>query len=206
MGHSRAEKAESRERILDAAARQIRQDGLDSVSIAELMKEANLTHGGFYGHFPSRAALIAAALDRALDSGEAAFVALKPVKAGGFVKSFVNQYLNPGHRDNPGEGCAIGALSGDVGRTEDEEVRARMVRRLEHSFEKMANAIGDGPEAEDAAMVIWCAMVGAINLSRVLRGTDRSDQILRLARQLALDLEARVQSDSPGSRVGVNLG
>lgn len=64
MGHSQAEKAESRERILEVAARQIRQGGLDSVSIAEIMKAANLTHGGFYGHFPSRAALIAAAVQR----------------------------------------------------------------------------------------------------------------------------------------------
>ena len=72
MGHSRMEKADSRERILDAAARRIRQDGLESVSIAELMKAANLTHGGFYGHFRSRAALIAAALERALERGEAA--------------------------------------------------------------------------------------------------------------------------------------
>ena len=76
MGHSRADKAESRERILAIAARQIREGGLDSVSIGEVMKAANLTHGGFYGHFPSRTALIAAALERALVEGEAASLAV----------------------------------------------------------------------------------------------------------------------------------
>ena len=187
------EKADSRERILDAAARRIRQDGLESVSIAELMKAANLTHGGFYGHFRSRAALIAAALERALERGEAAFIAAQPVKAVATVKSVVNRYLSPAHRDNTGEGCAIAALVGDVGRTEDEEVRAPMVRRLERNFQDMAKSMGGGPEAEQAAVAAWCAMVGARALSRVLRGTDHSDQILRLARRSILDLEDRVR-------------
>jgi TetR/AcrR family transcriptional repressor of nem operon len=194
VGHSRAEKAESRDRILDAAARQIRRDGLESVSIAELMKAANLTHGGFYGHFPSRAALIAAALERALTRGESAFVAAQPVKEGGTVKSIVNRYLSPAHRDNTGEGCAIAALAGDVGRAEDEEVRTRMAQRLDRSFEDMANAMGGGPKAEKAAVAAWCAMAGALALSRVFRGTDRSDEILRLARQSILDMEAQARN------------
>ncbi len=193
MGHSKAEKAESRERILDAAARQIRQGGLDSLSIADLMKAANLTHGGFYGHFPSRSALIADALDRAMDLGEASFVAAKSPKSEGTVKSIVNRYLSPAHRDNAAEGCAISALAVDVGRADDEAVRARMAQRLERSFGSMAKAMGDGPNAEDAAIAAWCAMVGAIALSRVFRGTDRSDLILRLARQSILDLEADIR-------------
>ena len=192
MGHSRAEKARSRERILDATARQIREAGLDSVSIAELMKAANLTHGGFYGHFPSRAALIADAVDRALDDGEAAFVAAKSSR-GGTVKSIVNSYLSPAHRDDAGGGCAIGALAGDVGRAEDEEIRARMAVRLERSFADMAKAMGEGPEAENAAVAAWCAMVGAISISRIFRGSVRSDEILRAARQAVLDLEERVR-------------
>lgn len=192
MGHSRAEKAESRERILDVAARQIRQSGLDSLSIAEIMKAANLTHGGFYGHFPSRAALVAAALERALDRGEAAFVAARIPDAPVTVKSIVNGYLSPAHRDDTRDGCAIAALSGDVGRAEDDEIRTQMARQLEKSFKDMAKAMGSGPKAEAAAVTAWCAMVGAINLSRVFRGTDRSDEILRAVRQSILDLDAAV--------------
>jgi TetR/AcrR family transcriptional repressor of nem operon len=194
LGHSRAEKADSRERILDAAARQIRQGGLESVSIADLMKAANLTHGGFYGHFPSRAALIAAALERALERGEASFIAAEPAKGGATVKSIVNRYLSPAHRDNTGEGCAIAALAGDVGRSEDEPVRERMAQRVERNFTNMAEAMGGGPQAEQAAVAAWCGMIGAIALSRVFQGTDRSDQILRLARQSILDLEANVRA------------
>ena len=195
MGHSRAEKADSRERILDAAARQIRQGGLESVSIAELMKAANLTHGGFYGHFPSRAALIAAALERAMEKGQAAFVAANSGKEAATVKSIVNRYLSPAHRDSIGEGCAIACLSGDVGRT-DGEVRSRMGARLENCFEDMARAMGEGPLAEQAAVAAWCAMVGAVTLSRVFRGTERADDILRMTRQTILDLEARVRANS----------
>lgn len=191
MGHSRAEKIESRERILDAAARQIRAGGLESVSIAELMKAANLTHGGFYGHFPSRAALIAAALERALERGNAAFIAAQPAAAPVTVKSIVNRYLSPAHRDHPGEGCAVAALAGDVGRAREEAVRAPMVESLDRSLADMAEAMGGGPKAEEAALAAWCAMIGALTLSRVYCGTDRSDQILKAARQLVLDLEAR---------------
>ena len=192
MGHSRAEKAESRERILEVAARQIREGGLDSVSIAEIMKAANLTHGGFYGHFPSRAALIGAALDRALDRGDAAFFAGRTPDAPPTVKSIVNRYLSPAHRDDTRDGCAIAALSGDVGRAEDDDVRVRMAQRVEHSFEDMAKAMGGGPKAEAAAITAWCAMVGAVSLSRVFRGDRRSDEILRTVRQSILDLDATV--------------
>jgi len=196
VGHSRAEKAESRERILEVAARQIREGGLDSVSIAEIMKAANLTHGGFYGHFPSRAGLIAAALERALDRGDAKFVAATAAKPALTVKSIVNSYLSPAHRDDSRDGCAIAALSGDVGRAEDEEIRAQMAERLEQSFADMAKAMGGGAKADAAAVTAWCAMVGAINLSRVFRGTPRSDQILRTVRQAILDLEATTNRDS----------
>ena len=195
MGHSRADKAESRERILDVAARQIREGGLDSVSIAEIMKAANLTHGGFYGHFPSRAALIAAALDRALDRGEAAFAAAKIPNAPLTVKSIVNGYLSPAHRDDTRDGCAIAALSGDVGRSEDDDVRNQMMRRLEQSFEDMAKAMGGSPKAEAAAVTAWCAMIGAVSLSRVFLGTRRSDEILRTVRQSILDLDATVRDE-----------
>ena len=70
MGHSQAEKARNRERILAEASRQVRRGGLESVSVGTLMKSVGLTHGGFYGHFESRSALLAEALERALLEGE----------------------------------------------------------------------------------------------------------------------------------------
>lgn len=193
MGHSKLEKARSRERILNAAARQVREHGLKNLSIAELMKSAKLTHGGFYGHFESKEALVAAAVDRAMDSGEASFAAAQPPQVPTTVKSIVNRYLSPAHRDNPGGGCAIAALAGEVGRTAEDEVRASMAKRLDVRFEMMAEALGNGPGAEEAAITAWSTMVGALALARVCRGTKRSDDILKYARQTILDLEKQLR-------------
>ena len=188
MGHSQANKAQSRERILTAAARQIREGGLHSVSIAELMREAELTHGGFYGHFPSRSALIAAALERALFDGEAASIAATSRKGPRTLKSIVDSYLSPAHRDEAGTGCAIASLAADVGR-EEPAVREIMMRRLELYLGDISRLIGDVPEADKIATSIWCTMVGAIMLARVFKDDERSDVILRMARQAILEQE-----------------
>jgi TetR/AcrR family transcriptional regulator, transcriptional repressor for nem operon len=196
VGHSRAEKAQSRERIVTAAARQIREGGLDSVSIADLMKQAELTHGGFYGHFPSRSALIAAALERALFDGEAASIAATSRKGQRTLNSIIDSYLSRAHRDEAGTGCAIASLAADVGRAEP-EVREIMMRRLELYFGDISRLIGDVPEADQKATSIWCTMVGAIMLSRVFKGTERSDVILRMARQTILEQEQTAAVTKP---------
>lgn len=186
MGHSQTEKAQSRERIITAAARQIREGGLESVSIGELMKKAKLTHGGFYGHFPSRSALVAAALERALFDGEAASIAATSRKGPRTLKSIVNSYLSAAHRDGAGTGCAISALAADVGRA-DHHVREIMMQRLELYFSDISRVIGPVPEAKELAISIWCTMVGAIMLARVFKGDERSDAILRTARKAILE-------------------
>lgn len=190
MGHSQADKAQSRERILEAATHQIREGGLDSISIAQLMNAADLTHGGFYGHFPSRDALVAAALEQAVAKSRAAFEAAQTAGAPITVKSIVNRYLSPAHRDNPGDGCAIAALASDVGRSDDDRVRRIMAERIEHAFELMTDVMGGGPAARNAAISAWCTMIGAVTLARVFGDQTRADDILKKARQSILALEA----------------
>jgi len=192
VGHSQAEKARSRERILDAAARQIRASGIDSLSIADLMKAAELTHGGFYGHFKSRAALIEAAVERAMDVGTASFTAVDSASRRGPVKSLVNTYLSPVNRDDRDHGCPFAALANDVGRGDDPAVRKLMAERLEQMFVSMKSRLGDGPGSEPAALAAWSTMVGAITLARLFDG-PRSDQILKAARQSILDLAAGLE-------------
>ncbi len=186
MGHSQAEKAKSRERILAAAARKVREGGLESVGVAELMKAADLTHGGFYGHFPSRTALIAAALDRALESSKVDFDTA-PNRAVAF-ETVVRKYLSKAHRDNPAEGCAMSALLADAARSEDPAVRERMADQVERSFAWMASAIGGGADAKDAATTALCAMIGALAVARVMGDTPRSEQILQVVRRAVLHL------------------
>lgn len=192
MGHSRAEKQQSHERILDAAARMIRKAGPNGVSIADLMKSANLTHGGFYGHFRSREALIHAAIERAMADGLNSFAALPTGDDPGSVASVASRYLSNRHRDDIAGGCAIAALATDVGRMEDGEAHELLGNHLEARFERMAAAMGGGTVAEDAAVTAWCTMIGAMVLSRVFRGTKRGDQILRLAQKSVLELAASV--------------
>jgi TetR/AcrR family transcriptional regulator, transcriptional repressor for nem operon len=192
VGHSRAEKAQSRERILSAAAIKIRESGLDGISVGELMKSVNLTHGGFYGHFESRAALIAAALEQALADSDRASAVHAGERGGMTVKSIVNSYLSPAHRDRPSSGCAIPTLAGEVGRA-DPEVRAIMAEQLIKSFEIMGDALGEDASAEareQFAVSAWSMMVGAIMISRVMADDPMADRVLSLARKSILELAA----------------
>jgi TetR/AcrR family transcriptional repressor of nem operon len=185
VGHSQAEKARSRERILNAAALQLRELGLAGVSIGELMKSARLTHGGFYGHFESRDDLIAQALDRALAEGDASAIRAASVKGPRTLKSFLNTYLSKAHRDDPTTGCAVAALAGDVARA-DSRTRDIMTAYLEKSFDSIAAVIED-EDATELAISVMCTIVGALTLSRVASDKEASKRILLAARRSILD-------------------
>jgi TetR/AcrR family transcriptional repressor of nem operon len=196
MGHSQAEKAQSHERILDAAAAQMREGGIASVSIGGIMKSAQLTHGGFYGHFASRDALIVAAVERALDRGEIRYAAPQAPREGRSLRAFVEGYLSPRHRDNATQGCPMATLVGDVARSEDEAVRAPMARRLEDAFQRLAAALGGGQRGEKAAVVAWCTMIGALTMSRVFRGERRANEILSWAQESVLGADTAGPHDA----------
>ncbi len=186
MGHSQADKARSRERILEVAAAQLRELGLDGVSIGGLMKAVDLTHGGFYGHFASRDDLVAAALDKALTDGQASAIRSSSAKGKRTLKSVANSYLSKVHRDNPDSGCAVAALSGDVARSNDQN-REIMSKHLARYFDNMQNVMGDTGSRE-LAISLMCMMVGAVTLSRVTTDASRSDEILQAARKSILRL------------------
>ena len=202
MGHSQAEKAKSRERILEVAARKVRQGGLESIGVAELMKAAELTHGGFYGHFPSRTALIAAALDRALAASEAHFATAPDGPAA--LETVIRRYLSRAHRDNPAEGCAMAALVADSARSGDPVVHERMAAQLEKSFAWMADAIGGGRSGEDAAVTVLCAMIGALAVARVLGEGPRSDRVLAVVRCAMLDLAAGARASEDTATAAIS--
>ena len=191
MGHSQADKAQSRQRILDAAALQLRELGLSGVSIGDLMKSAKLTHGGFYGHFSSRDDLIAEAFEKALRDGEES--SIRSSKGPRTLKSFLNSYLSKTHRDNPGTGCAISALAGDVARA-DIRARSIMSDRLGKYFDNIKD-MADENDANDFAMAVMSMIVGAVTLSRVMKDEATSDKLLLAARRAILEYDALRKKD-----------
>ena len=174
MGHSQAEKAQSRERILAEAARQVRSDGLESVSVGALMKSAGLTHGGFYGHFENRQALLTEALERALEDGEA-----KAQDPSLSFEDMVRGYLSRSHRDGRDSGCGVAALVCDAARA-DEPARAVMSDHVDSFIATLARTL-DGDE--ERAMLAGSALVGGLALSRVMTDPARSDLMLKAVRR-----------------------
>ena len=191
MGHSQANKAASRERILGEAAAQLRTSGIAGLTIAALMDRAGLTHGGFYKHFASRDGLVAAALERALVD-RFARPAAGPPGSRADVAGLIRGYLSRTHRDAGPAACAISALAGEVGR-ESPELKAVMAPHVEAFLDGVASATG----RDDRAALIVSALVGAVALARVLPAA-RSDALLRSVREQLLALtEGAPEGEAP---------
>jgi TetR/AcrR family transcriptional repressor of nem operon len=185
MGHSQADKREGHDRIVRIAAKRFREGGLDRLSIADLMNEAGLTHGGFYKHFASRDDLVLEVLRVALfeSSTPQAENFRKAKGAGPTFRSVVRGYLSKNHRDTPGEGCAVGALISDIGRagSDAKDLYTEQVRR---NLGSVTALIGDPENSADRAnaIVILSAMAGAIGLARAVSDDQLSDDILKTVR------------------------
>ncbi|WP_431948945.1 TetR/AcrR family transcriptional regulator [Actinacidiphila sp. bgisy167] len=179
MGHSQAAKAESREKVLRIAARRIREEGMARPGVADLMKEAGLTHGGFYKHFSSRDDLMAQAAALALADGEhkMAEAARKDPEAP--RSGLIDAYLSSRHRDAPGTGCALVTLGASAGRG-DEALKESYELQVRRYLELIGEAAqGDDPDDVRAdAMVTLSALVGALLMSRAVADPELSDEIL----------------------------
>ena len=187
MRHSKAEKEKTHERIVAIASKRFREEGLAGIGIADLMKEAGLTVGGFYKHFNSRDALVAEAVDRALElwkrQVDAAASGGPPVT----YESLVDEYLSDAHRNHPGTGCPVGALAGDLARS-DKRTRALVSRKIRDNIELLATLIRktnetDSRNARSQAILTYCTLVGAIGVARAVSDEELSREILKTAAQ-----------------------
>jgi TetR/AcrR family transcriptional repressor of nem operon len=188
MGHSQVEKAQTHERIVRIASQRLREKGIDGIAIADLMKEAGLTVGGFYKHFESRDALVAEAVGSALGSWQAR---IDNEAAAGEKLTFarlVADYLSTAHRDAPGKGCAVSALVCDISRSGD-QTRGIFTEKVRRDIALIAGLL-DGENAETnraQAILAFCALVGALSLSRAVSDDDVSHEILVTVQQLLTD-------------------
>jgi TetR/AcrR family transcriptional regulator, transcriptional repressor for nem operon len=182
MRHSREDTAATHERIVAIAAARIRESGTEQPGVAEIMRAAGLTHGGFYRHFSSRDELIAEAVERALTDSESR---MPELTAGAVdpMAAFADSYVSTAHRDDPATGCGVVALGPDmprVGGAPQEAYRAQVERYLAH-LQRLLE--GDDEATPRRATVTLSAMVGAVMIARALGPTPRSDEILRDVRE-----------------------
>ena len=185
MGHSQAEKAQSRERILSEAADRVRDAGLESISVGKLMRSVDLTQGGFYNHFESRSDLLAQALQHALADGRKAWLAADPDDTPRTFAAKVRSFLSRSHRDSRATGCAIAALASDVARA-DEQSRAVMSDHIDAFISQFAKSLHTQDEGD--AMLAVSAMIGALLLSRIQVDPKQSDALLKSVRERLLAL------------------
>uniref|UniRef100_E1T475 Regulatory protein TetR n=1 Tax=Burkholderia sp. (strain CCGE1003) TaxID=640512 RepID=E1T475_BURSG len=169
MGYSQAQKAESRRRVLETAARQIREEGIDALGVADTMRQAGLTHGAFYGHFASRDALIVEALQYAMEQSEQRVAqAMSSAGAGGSAKKeplrvIAELFLSDRHIKNPGAGCALCSLAGEA-RHAAPEVREGLTRYVHALAARIAQTLAG--RNETLALGIVATIVGAVTLAR----------------------------------------
>ena len=154
MGHSKIEKAKTHKRIVAIASKRFREEGLAGIGIADLMKEAGLTVGGFYKHFRSRDALVAEALGSALGVWKHQ---VDEAASGGppvTYDSLVDDYLSEAHRNHPGTGCPVAALTGEIART-DKRTRALVTPQIRDNIELVATLIrnADGKDKGNARSI-----------------------------------------------------
>jgi TetR/AcrR family transcriptional repressor of nem operon len=161
----------SHARIVDVASKAIRRAGYRGVGVADIMKEAGLTHGGFYAHFDSRDGLLVEAMARAGQENIASLSkAIERRLAMGDTRyqALVETYLHEAHLERTENGCVIAALSSEMTRQED-AVRDEARRRVDAMVEFVQTALPDGSD-ESEASVVTATMVGALQLARTLGG------------------------------------
>ena len=180
MRKSRAEAAQTRKRIVTAAAAEFRKNGIVETGLSDLMKAAGLTHGGFYKHFESKDQLVAEATAEAV---EMIIVFVANAASKGLAAA---SYLSTRHRDNPATGCPLAAIGSELGRR-DEETRAVATDGFLKLVEIMAGQFGKLPpkEARRRALSAVSTMIGALTMSRVVNDPKLSAEILREARSVS---------------------
>ena len=176
-----AAKEASHERIVRAAAKAIRRSGYDGTGVADIMKEAGLTHGAFYAHFASREAMLAEAADRAgAESNAVAARVIATAPPEQSLQALLQVYLSQEHLDGIETGCPIAALASEMPR-QSPEVRRAATLRIKEMIDLVARQFPDWgqPSAHERALVTVATMVGALMMARAVDDPALSDAFCR---------------------------
>jgi TetR/AcrR family transcriptional repressor of nem operon len=184
VGHSQADKVASHQRIVEITATRLRADGLSRPAIGELMKEAGLTHGGFYRHFGSRDELVDESIVRALWDGArriADAVGAERDSGGDPLAGLIAAYLSPEHRDDLAGSCAVATLGTDVARASD-RTRSAYGDQV-RSYLRVIEGLLDEPDPaarRRRAVLTLSALVGAVIMARAVSDPELSGELLAL--------------------------
>ena len=182
------QKGRTHEAILESAVRLLREKGIAGAGVADVMKGAGLTVGGFYAHFDSKEGLIDEALRRTSDEvRQRLFERLEDKPAEKRAEVVLKRYLSTEHRDEFDQGCSLPAVVGEIGTTagEHREVLREQIAALSAAMESLLPAASEPPRRYLAVGLV-ALMYGGLSLSRALRGTTLSDDVLRACRALGL--------------------
>src|SRR5215475_338846 len=188
MRYSKEHKQETHDRIVRKASVRLREKGAHGVGVADLMKEAGLTHGGFYAHFDSREALVieafAYAMDRSIEHWRKTVEQTPPDKR---LSTIIESYLTTTHRDDPGRGCAVPTLGPEIAR-EGPKARKAFAAKLDQMIDMIADQIPDVPRkaARKQASATLATMMGTLVLSRIAGNGEFSGDILSAGRDAVL--------------------
>jgi AcrR family transcriptional regulator len=187
MRYGKDQKQATRQRIVEAAGRRFKQDGIDGAGVAAVMSDAGLTNGAFYGHFSSKEDLVANVLADQLRAQRHSFDAQPSDRAG--LEAFVRAYLSPQHRDQCADGCPSAALLDEIGRR-PAATRQVFSDELMGVIDDIASRLDptDVEVARTDALTLFGLMVGTLQLARALTDRDLSDQLLAQGVDTALKL------------------
>lgn len=179
MKVSREQAAQNRARVVEVAARLFREKGYDGIGVADLMKGAGLTHGGFYGQFGSKEDLLAEACAHAMQGSVDYWQQLAAETPQTALARITAAYLSPRHRDQPGIGCAVTALGADVART-GTAARHALTAGVRGQLAVLEGLMPDEDAAarRRQAIAAYAGMVGAVVLARVVDDPALSEEVL----------------------------
>jgi TetR/AcrR family transcriptional repressor of nem operon len=180
MKVSRERMAEHREKILLSAAKRFRECGFEGIGVAKLMKEAGLTHGGFYGHFESKDELINLASQRALDDTAEQWEKVIATAHDDPLEALAKYYLSTRHRERPGSGCLLAALGSDISR-QPSSLKAAVTSGLRRCLGLLEGTVAGKTEAvrRQKAITALAGMVGGMVLARSVADPALSREILK---------------------------
>ena len=187
MRYSTDHKQATRQRILEAAGRRFKQDGIDGAGVAAVMSDAGLTNGAFYAHFASKEDLVANVLADQLRAQRQSFDSQPPDRRG--LEAFIRSYLSPQHRDQYADGCPSAALLDEIARR-PAATKQVYTDELMGVIDDIASRLDptDAEAARTDALALFGLMLGTLQLARALTDRDLSDQLLARGVETAMKL------------------